>query len=92
MKCLLLMTLIAVGILVAIVSLFMVARGASWIKGYLMTEEGGHFKVPADALPLQQVELRASSEVITVCNRVPNAGRTFLFRSANNQTLVLSIP
>lgn len=69
MKRLLVAALITAGILVAIFSLFMVTGGAQWIEGHLMTEEGAHFKVPANALPLQQVELKASPEVITICNR-----------------------
>lgn len=57
------------GVLVLVLSLFSATGACSWLENNLFSSgEEIQFKVPDDAIALQEPELKASSEEITVCN------------------------
>jgi len=56
------------GILLLVLSLFSATGACSWLENNLFSSGEIQFKVPDDAIALQEPELKASSEEITVCN------------------------
>jgi hypothetical protein len=65
----LLTRVVGIGVLVIALFLCSVTGACSWLeKNLFSSSEGIQFKVPDGAIALQEAELKASSEKITVCN------------------------